>query len=110
MVIVVVIASIVILAQSYIIYNLYNKFNVLVKEVETREQNAQNAITVLQFVQGLVVEAYAEMERIDKRGGFRSDDEVGFTFQALKEVVEQLKFFITKLTEEDSESSKTENQ
>jgi len=44
-----------------------------------------------QYILGLLTHAYAEMLRIDKRGSFSSDDEVGFSFKVIYRCIEELK-------------------
>lgn len=44
-----------------------------------------------QFMYTKIVEAYENMKRVDLRGAFAAEDEVGTTFDMLKEIVETLK-------------------
>lgn len=47
-----------------------------------------------------------KMDEIDFRGSFRSDDEVGHTFNALKDCIDNLYEFITKYVNKEDESKK----
>jgi len=44
-----------------------------------------------EYMYGQIVQAYENMQRVDSRGAFAAEDEVGTTFDMLKEIVETLK-------------------
>lgn len=48
-----------------------------------------------------ITQSYTKMQEIDLKGAFESEDEVGTTFQMLKEVVELLKNEFANDTEEE---------
>lgn len=45
-------------------------------------------------------EAYSEMRRVDKRGAFSSDDEVGFAFKVIYRAIEDIAKKLEELEEE----------
>lgn len=71
-----------ILTQTYIIYNLYTKVDRLEQWVDSTYMSIQAAIV--------------EMKKIDSTGHFEADDEVGTVFTQLKETV----FKLEQITEE----------
>ena len=75
------------LVSGYIGYRAYMLAGVLADQQEYTEE--------LEFVYGMLLDktraAYDEMKRIDSKGSFESDDEVGTTFALLKQVTEDLR-------------------
>lgn len=74
---------------AYLAYVHYIKYNKLLKYNET----------YIHFVSHLWFKfnnTKQRMEEVDRRGSFRADDEVGHTFDALKECIDELYEFITK--------------
>lgn len=43
------------------------------------------------YMYSKIVESYENMKRVDQRGAFEAEDEVGTTFEMLKEIIENLK-------------------
>jgi len=70
----------VVIAESYIIWNLFRKTELLETWVEDFTQK-------IQTIQN-------ELKQIDVSGAFESDDEVGETFKQIKEIVNQLETLI----------------
>lgn len=60
------------------------------------ELNSENT-KLLEFLAALQrrsAESFLEIKKVDKRGSFSSDDEVGFVFNFLKSNVEDIKNFL----------------
>ena len=70
----------VVIAESYIVWNLFRKTELLETWVEDFTQK-------IQTIQN-------ELKQIDVSGAFESDDEVGETFKQIKEIVNQLETLI----------------
>lgn len=83
---------------GFITYNLLAKVDTLLKYVEEQDKELTSALNVVSFVHGLVAETFATMITVDKRGGFSSDDEVGFAFKAIYESIQHAKVSLDKLT------------
>lgn len=66
----------IIMAMGYVIYNQFQKNLFLEQWVEG--------------FTGKIINVQQELERIDSTGVFEADDEVGFVFNEIKEVVEML--------------------
>jgi hypothetical protein len=71
-----IILGVVILIESYVIWNLMKKTELLETWVENFTQ--------------LIEKINAELKAIDIRGSFESDDEVGSIFKQIKDTVNQL--------------------
>ena len=69
--------------QLYVLWNLN-------KKTETYEDMVSEYETYLDEVTTAVTDINNRLKEIDHRGTFESDDEVGYFFQALKSLVEQL--------------------
>lgn len=71
---------------GYLGYRAYTIAGVLADQQEYIEE--------LEFVYGVLLEkiqtSYEEIQRIDSKGAFESDDETGTTFQLLKQVIDDL--------------------
>lgn len=73
----------IILICSYAIYNLLRK-------VENYEDVISDQVNYLQTISNLVGESKKHIETLDSQGTFQSDDEVGYFFNTLKEIQEEL--------------------
>lgn len=73
----------------YIIYNLYKK-NVQLEEMVSERDNK------LASVSDIVAESNKMLKELDTIGAFKSDDEIGFFFQAVKQIQETLNQYTTK--------------
>jgi len=86
MTVVVNIMIIVFLIMSYVIYNLYNK-NVKLEDAVIKRDN------ILIAMSDIVKSSEKRLEQVDKLGAFKSDDEIGFFFETVKNIQEQLNDF-----------------
>lgn len=86
MIIVVNVAIIIFLIMSYVIYNLYNK-NVKLEDAVIKRDN------ILVAMSDIVKSSEKRLEQVDKLGAFKSDDEIGFFFETVKEIQTQLNDF-----------------
>lgn len=107
MIVIICILSVLLLISFYVIFNLNRKLLTLQDYVKARPNIEERAITLLHIIRKLIGKAYAEMKRVDKRGIFSSDDEVGFSFKAILECLQQLDFEISnvdKIIKKEQES------
>jgi hypothetical protein len=72
--------------MSYVIYNLYNK-NVKLEDAVIKRDN------ILVAMSDIVKSSEKRLEQVDKLGAFKSDDEIGFFFETVKNIQEQLNDF-----------------
>ena len=63
--------------------------NLLVK-VERYEDVTVNQTSYLQNISNLITDSQKHLNSLDERGVFKSDDEVGYFFEQLKKVQEEL--------------------
>jgi beta-xylosidase len=88
----------VILGLSYVIYNLLNKVEKYEERILTKTDDVQ--ILLLQFRNIL-----DKMKDIDNKKIFESDDEVGVTFEMLKNLIEANENLLEQYINEDDSSS-----
>ena len=68
---------------SYIIFNL-------LKKVEKYEDVVRDQVQYLQNISNAVGEGQKHLKNLDERGVFQSDDEVGYFFEQMKYVQDEL--------------------
>ena len=69
--------------SAFIIWNLLRKLDVAISDSES----LYNTMVELY---GDLHKTFSEMKRIDHKGGFEADDEIGSIFKDLKEVMDKL--------------------
>src|SRR5210317_216831 len=62
----------------------------LLKKVEKYEDVVQDQVQYLQNISNAVGEGQKHLEKLDERGVFQSDDEVGYFFEQMKYVQDEL--------------------
>ena len=77
----------------------------LIKEVERLEEEVQYFEESIYVFKDRLMQAQIRMKEIDIRGAFESDDEVGYTFKELQEIVNDTNKFIAKLYERDDKNT-----
>ena len=88
----------IILGLSYVIYNLLNKVEKYEERILSKTDDVQ--ILLLQFRNIL-----DKMKDIDNKKIFESDDEVGTTFEMLKNLIEANENLLEQYINEDDSSS-----
>jgi len=83
MIITIIILSLALIGSLFVIYNLLRKY-------EQGEEYIENLETWFVQFSKTVTNMNKEMEKIDKKGAFSSDDEVGYFFKQLKKIIKQL--------------------
>lgn len=73
----------IILISIYIIWNLLRKVERLEDELNTSEDLIDSAFNDFN-------DALAKLKQIDRQGAFEADDESGFIFGKIKEIIEKL--------------------
>ena len=74
----------IILILIYIVWNLTRKVEKLEDELDTQDEFLGGVDTKFN-------DALKRMQEIDRVGSFEADDESGFIFEKIKEVIEELK-------------------
>lgn len=95
--------------MTFISFNLYRKNSQLESALKETGKIEDEVVTFYEVMLRIFMNAEGEMRRIDKRGAFSSDDEVGFGFKVIKtsieNVVVQLKS-LKSLKEKNEEKEK----
>jgi hypothetical protein len=86
MIIAVNIFVLILMIMCYVIYNLYTK-NVKLEDALLKRE------TLFISISDLVKASEKKLKDVDRLGAFKSDDEVGFFFETVKEIQEQLNEF-----------------
>lgn len=87
MVITIIILSVLLLVSLVAIRNLLLK-------VEKYEDVTVDQVKYLQNISNIIADANEKLKAVDSKGIFEADDEVGFFFQALKSIQEELDVYM----------------
>ena len=102
----------------YVVYTKNVQFENIIKS--NNKELADIEGRVIEFMENLLItytKVLTKLVRIDRNGGFESDDEVGFVFKTLKNTIEELKIEIEHITaivndtniDDDDENDRTKN-
>lgn len=91
----IIIAAISVLFNVVLILNIRN----LIIRSETQEDLIQSLLKTFNDIDELSSAGYARMEELDELGAFKSDDQVGFFFENLKEVQQAIKDYKDQIVE-----------
>lgn len=100
---------VIIVVLIVIINNLWNQNKQLENEIGSEYQyvdfSEQKVESIYSFILQKLIATKSELDRIDKRGSFSSDDEVGFAFKVINNSIELLvnELKLLKKEERDSE-------
>jgi hypothetical protein len=78
-----VILLVTLVVAGFLVYNLYNK-------VYRQEVIIESQIEYLRNVSSIIVESKLYVDKLDEKGIFRADDEVGVFFNFMKEIQENI--------------------
>ena len=81
-----IISGVLVVILLVFIYILRN----LLKKVEKYEDVVQDQVQYLQNISNAVGEGQKHLKKLDERGVFQSDDEVGYFFEQMKYVQDEL--------------------
>lgn len=102
-----ILASLIITALCFVVYNLYHQSKQLeefILGVEKREKQInEDAEKYYTAFLHLFIEAQSELKRVDKRGAFSSDDEVGFAFKVIKTSIDNVVLKLKEFKEDDKD-------
>lgn len=79
---------------------LLQEYTEYIKDLESENDKAFEFITELQRRS---IENYKRITEVDKRGSFRSDDEVGFVFNTLRDAVQDIYTFVNESVRPEKE-------
>jgi hypothetical protein len=75
---------------TFIVINLLRKNEKLEDTVEQADVDIEGYETWFATFRLKVLETYNKMKEVDRKGSFEADDEIGFIFKELKQVMEDL--------------------
>jgi len=83
MIIIIILLTLALIGSLYVIYNLLRKY-------EQGEEYIENLETWVKEFSKTITDMNKEVKKIDTKGSFSSDDEVGYFFKQLKKIIKQL--------------------
>ena len=83
MIVVLIILILALIGSLYVVYNLLKKY-------EQSEEYIENLETWVTLFSQTITDMNREIKKIDHKGSFKADDEVGYFFKELKRIIEQL--------------------
>jgi hypothetical protein len=78
--------SVFLLIAVFVIWNLYNK-------VTKQEDIIEYQVTYLRNISEIIVESNLYIQKLDEKGHFKADDEVGVFFEFIKEIQANINTF-----------------
>ena len=81
--------TVIILLSIALIGSLFANYNLL-KNYEQSEEYVENLETWLNQFSTTITDMNREIKKIDNKGSFESDDEVGYFYKELKRIISQL--------------------
>lgn len=98
MIIALVLVSVLLALSIFANYKLATKFFVVLDDYEDIAQDILSNEEFVLRLRNVVIEMNDRLHEIDSRGSFEADDEVGYFFDQLKEIIEDInnEFIITE--------------
>lgn len=97
MLIITITVTVFLIVSLYVNFNLYSKNSVLDEQVETINEIETRVIDLVENLLLTYIRILTKLKRVDSRGSFESDDEVGFVFKSIKTTIEDLKIELENL-------------
>jgi len=83
MIILIILLALALIGSLYVIYNLLRKY-------EQGEEYIENLESWVNQFSKTITNMNREIKKIDNKGSFEADDEVGYFYKELKRIIEQL--------------------
>lgn len=83
MILTIIILSLALIGSLFVIYNLLRKY-------EQGEEYIENLESWVNQFSKTITDMNKELKKIDNKGSFESDDEVGYFYKELKRIIHQL--------------------
>lgn len=74
----------------------------MLRKFEVAEKYNNELFEYIFYMENTINNMYSAMKAIDRRGSFEADDEVGYFFKSLKEMIEELKKLTIDSTTKES--------
>lgn len=75
----------------------------LLYKVEVYETTFERILPILQKLQETIITSNTKLKELDTTGGFESDDEIGFFFNTVKALQQQLNELVIQLNDSNEE-------
>ena len=98
------------LGLSFVCYNLYSQTVQLEKLYKKQVKKETDIDNFYRFILGLLTRAKLEMDKIDQRGSFSADDEVGFAFRVIQRAIDETVHQMKSIRVEGQNQNNTENE
>lgn len=112
-IIIIVILLIAIIVGLFVFDNLLSQIKQLesyIEELTSKDDKIEEEVLkYYEYFLKIFTEAYVQMQRVDKRGSFSSDDEVGFAFKVLITSIETVKNKLTSMKNPEEEKTPENN-
>lgn len=98
----VLVGAIVLLGISlFVNYNMYKKYSTLEDIALENQKYSEETTDLLNQFKTRVMSQRSYLKQLDRKGAFESDDEVGYFFKELKQIVEDISVFFGEEEEID---------
>jgi hypothetical protein len=77
--------------STYLGYRVWFLAGVVGDIQEQTDEYVESLEATNRYMYSKIIQSYENMKRVDQRGAFEAEDEVGTTFEMLKEIIETLK-------------------
>lgn len=106
MIYIIIFLLIIIFILSWFVYNLFNQTNQLKEYLNEAFDQEDHMLKVYDVILKMLIHTKIEFEKIDFRGSFSTDDEVGFSFKALQSCIDTLLHEIEVIKNAENETDR----
>ena len=90
---------------GFFVWNLLRKLEAVEENLDELEKEYTQADTLLDSMQGRIQNAMDRMKSIDRIGSFEADDETGYFFKEMKEIVNDIAVYFGETPIDDERLS-----
>ena len=105
MLIVIIVLSILVLASVYVNINLYKKFDKMEEMAENSVETLLENEKFLTELKNRVLSQQSYLRQLDRIGSFEADDETGYFFKEMKDIVSDIAVYFGEPPLDDKKSS-----
>ena len=101
----IILLSVLLTASVYVNINLYNKFDKLEEMAETSVDTLLENEKFLTELKNRVLSQQSYLRQLDRIGSFEADDETGYFFKEMKDIVNDIAVYFGEIPLDDQRSS-----
>ena len=105
MLIVIIVLSILVLASVYVNINLYKKFDKMEEMAENSVETLLENEKFLTELKNRVLSQQSYLRQLDRIGSFEADDETGYFFKEMKDIVSDIAVYFGEPPLDDEKTS-----